>query len=148
MTLRGRNYSREYGSHATEDFKTIIIGISYASFIVIVACYSAIIGKLVRKRCHPQVHPSSNLTAVAAANYQRREVRLALQFAAISVFFFCCVSVFTFQTPTVGFQMLRFVLLLIVVGIDTPVLCICNPNLRADIVQTVRCKSGTGTNGC
>lgn len=115
------------------------ITVGFATFVVVVISYSAIIGKLARARCHPQVEPTSNL----GSNNQRREIRLAVQFATISVLFFGALAVTAVRSAVVEIQVLFNVLVLLVMSIDTPLLCICNPGLRSDILKVLKCSSSS-----
>lgn len=119
----------------------VMLSFGFTVFVVIIVCYSAIVAKFARTRCHTQVGHSSNSTA---QHNHRREIRLALQFAMISILFFCAMMLENFQTAVPEVQLLVYAVVVLVCGIDIPLLCVCNPGLRADILKTLRCKETSG----
>lgn len=119
----------------------VVIGVGYINLIIVIICYSAIIGRLACARCHPQIFPSPN----QAGQSQRREMRLGLQFAVISTVFFCTAIVSAVQTSAIESQLGLYIILLIMMSIDTPLLCICNPILRVDILRVIKCGTSAGS---
>lgn len=119
----------------------VIEGVGYIILIIVVICYSAIIGKLAFVRWHPQIFPIS----IQVTHNQRREIRLAIQFSIISMIFFCTAVVNKVQTSAIESQLGLYFVLLLMMSIDTPLLCICNPILRTDIWRAMKCGRSSGS---
>src|SRR5271166_2864529 len=98
-------------------YMKVLMPVGYTTLLVVVVCYSAIVTKFARLRCRILVDSNYNR---AASNYHRREIRLALQFAVISVLFFSAVLAEALQTPAAEIKLLLYALVVLVVGIDTP----------------------------
>ncbi len=96
--------------------------------------YSAIIVKMFRMKA--QVASQAFVDANTIS--MKKQIRLALQFAAISLIFFAAAVVYIPKSDSLVHGMAERMTQMLVAAVDIPLLCLANRKIRADMWAMIR----------